>query len=87
MSRLVTLRRLVRRTVDVHGGHVTDRLLYPVPEAAVRLGIGRSKIYELISTGSLESVKLGKSRLIPAEAIERFVADLRLTAAVDPQAR
>jgi excisionase family DNA binding protein len=66
---------------------MTERLLYPVNEAAAKLGVGRSKLYELISTGALESVKLGKSRLVPAEAIERFVADLRLTATPDPEGR
>ena len=34
-----------------------DRLLYRVPEVAVILNISRSKVYELFSSGDLESVK------------------------------
>lgn len=54
------------------------RLLYPPTEAAAMLGLGRSKLYELISSGELESVKVGKSRLVPAEALENFVRRLRV---------
>jgi excisionase family DNA binding protein len=50
--------------------------LIPVEEAARLLGIGRSTTYDLIRTGRLRSVKIGKRRLVPAaaidEAIERF---------------
>lgn len=51
-------------------------LVSPV-EAARRLGIGRSKVYELLSSGELESVHIGSRRLIPADALEAFVARLR----------
>ena len=41
-----------------------DRLLYRVPEVAVILNISRSKVYELFSSGDLESVKIDRSRLV-----------------------
>lgn len=53
------------------------KLLYDVPEAVALTSIGRSRIYELLRSGELESVKCGKRRLIPAEALERFVESLR----------
>ncbi len=46
-------------------------------EAANVLGIGRTFVYELIANGRLESIKLGRRRLIPMEALERLIAELR----------
>jgi excisionase family DNA binding protein len=40
----------------------TKELLANVVEAARRLGIGGSKLYELIGAGEIESVHVGKSR-------------------------
>ncbi|MBV9871839.1 MAG: excisionase family DNA-binding protein [Frankiaceae bacterium] len=50
--------------------------MYRVPEAAELLGIGRSKLFELMAAGQIESVKVGRSRLIPAAALDKFVARL-----------
>ncbi len=52
-------------------------LLLPVTETARLLATSRSKIYEMIAAGQLESVKLGRRRLIPREAVEEYVASLR----------
>ncbi len=46
-------------------------------DAAKRLAIGRTFIYELLASGKLESIKLGRRRLIPTEALDRLVAELR----------
>ena len=46
-------------------------------EAGKVLGIGRTFVYELLATGKLESIKLGRRRLIPREALERLVAEER----------
>ena len=54
-----------------------EKLLLTVDEAAQRLGIGRSHAYIYVLRGELESVKLGRSRRIPAEAVDRFVEKLR----------
>lgn len=53
------------------------RLLLTVEQSADMLGQGRSSIYELLRTGDLESVKIGRSRRIPAAALEEYVARLR----------
>jgi excisionase family DNA binding protein len=50
-------------------------LLRPV-EAAARLGIGRTKLYELMATGQLRSVKIGGARRVSATALADFVAAL-----------
>ena len=41
--------------------------------AAERLGLGRTKTYELIRTGELRSLKVGRRRLVPLEAIDEFL--------------
>ena len=46
-----------------------ERLLYPIPDAAKALGLGRSKIYELLADGQLESISIGRRRLVKAESI------------------
>ncbi len=55
------------------------KLLLKPEEAAEILSIGRSKVYELIGTGELASVRIGACRRIPAEALSDFVASLRDT--------
>ena len=50
-----------------------DRLLLTVPEVARRLGMGRSFVYQLVSRGEIQSIKLGKSRRIPVSALEKFI--------------
>ncbi|WP_371639656.1 helix-turn-helix domain-containing protein [Streptomyces virginiae] len=45
-----------------------------VAEAARRLGIGRTKLYEYVASGEIVSVKIGSLRRIPAEAVNDFLA-------------
>ena len=53
------------------------KLLYDVREVAVMLGLGRSKLYSYLLRGELRSVKLGRRRLIPIEAVHEFVRTLQ----------
>jgi excisionase family DNA binding protein len=53
-----------------------DKLLLTPGEAAAALGIGRSKVYELIQSGQLRSVLIGSCRRIPLEAVHRLIAEL-----------
>jgi excisionase family DNA binding protein len=53
--------------------HHGDRLLYRPAEAAEALGISRAYLFELLATGELQSLKIGASRRIPADALQRFV--------------
>ena len=54
-----------------------DKLLLTPTEAANALGIGRSKVYELLQTGQLQSVHIGACRRVPAEALTAFLERLR----------
>jgi excisionase family DNA binding protein len=53
------------------------RRLVTVKVAAYLLSMGRSKTCELIASGELESVKIGRSRRIPVQAIQDYVESLR----------
>jgi len=52
----------------------THRLLLTVPEAAVALGVCRSVVYELMASGELPNIKIGRARRIPISMLETFVA-------------
>jgi excisionase family DNA binding protein len=54
------------------------RLLLTPEETAHALGIGRTKVYELMLTNALDSVKIGTLRRIPADAVVDFVRSLRV---------
>ncbi len=57
--------------------------LLTVEEAAVKLGIGRTFAYRLVLGGEIESVKLGKRRLVPEDAVDDYIARLRRGEEVD----
>lgn len=52
------------------------RLLHPIPDAAVVLGIGRSTLYELIAAGQIKTVKIGRRTLVAQDELERYVREL-----------
>jgi excisionase family DNA binding protein len=55
----------------------TARLLLTVEEAAKRLGVGRTLMYTLVKDGEVESVQIGRLRRIPADALFRYLEQLR----------
>jgi excisionase family DNA binding protein len=54
----------------------TVKLLLTPVEAATALGIGRSTIYELMRTGALPSVRIGRCRRIPVTGVRDYIATL-----------
>ena len=57
-----------------------DKLLLTVNESREYIGGGKGRafVYELIGTGQIDSVKLGRSRLIVTESLRRFVESLEI---------
>jgi excisionase family DNA binding protein len=53
-------------------------VLLPVyPDAGKALvGLGRTKVFELIASGELRTVKIGRRRFVPVSAVEEYVARL-----------
>jgi excisionase family DNA binding protein len=57
------------------------RLLLTVPEAAKALAISRSKLYELLASGAVRSVRIDGSRRIPLNALTDYINALMEEAA------
>lgn len=51
-----------------------DRLAYPITDAAERIGVGRTTLYGLIESGDLESVTIGRRRLVTEDVLRAFLA-------------
>jgi excisionase family DNA binding protein len=62
---------------------VPERHLYRVPEAMALLSMSRSVLYEQLRAGRIRSVCQGRTRLIPAVAIQEYVALLLSESEVD----
>jgi len=54
-----------------------DKLLLTPEEAARAVGLGRTKLYELLRCGELESVQIGAARRVPVDAVHAYVQRLR----------
>lgn len=59
---------------------MATKMLLTVDEACELIGVKRSKLYELIASDKIESVRIGRSRRIPSDALEDYVARLRADA-------
>jgi len=44
-----------------------------IPEACRLTGIGRSKLYELIKAGEIETIKVGAMTLVPMDGLAAFI--------------
>lgn len=53
---------------------MNGRLAYTVEEAAKLLSMSRSRLYELIYAGEIQSVKIGRSRRITIEQLRTFLS-------------
>lgn len=54
-----------------------DRISVRIPEACRMIGIGRSKLYELMESGDIETIKVGASRLVLVSSLQAFVEQRR----------
>lgn len=52
------------------------RVLLSVEAAAEQLSISRTRTYGLLKTGALRSVRVGRLRRVPAEALTEYVRQL-----------
>ena len=52
--------------------------LITIPVAAARLGLSRSKLYELIADGELPTVRIGRARRIAVDDLRSFIAQRRV---------
>jgi excisionase family DNA binding protein len=50
-----------------------EPLLLTIPQVAALLGLGRTKVYDLIEHEGLPTVKLGTARRVPKQALEAWL--------------
>ena len=62
-------------------------LMVTPAEAAQRLGLSRSTIYELIGSGALRAVRIGRARRIPVAALTDYVDSLIAESAPEHERR
>lgn len=61
-------------SADTRGmGAARVKLAYRVNEACEVVGIGRSKLYELVESGEVETFKIGTRTLIRRDVLERLI--------------
>jgi excisionase family DNA binding protein len=67
--------------MDTTTGPADDvsRVLLTVEAAAARLSISRTRMYALLKSGDVTSVRVGRLRRIPTSALEAFTARLVTT--------
>jgi excisionase family DNA binding protein len=54
--------------------NIPEPLAYTVAHAMAVIGIGRTKLYQLLDTGALKSVNIGRRRLVTAQSIRDLIA-------------
>ena len=52
-----------------------DRILYRPVEAAEAIGVSRSRIYELIASGEIPSVRIGNVTRVPVDKLHEWVEE------------
>ncbi|AKM11024.1 helix-turn-helix domain-containing protein [Croceicoccus naphthovorans] len=55
------------------GHQPVEPICVRVNDAARMIGIGRTKLYELISSGELETVKIGKATRITTASLQELI--------------
>lgn len=70
IPRSAALRGVLDKTK--HSEHA-GRAALSVAEACKQIGIGKTTLYKLIRKKRIESMKVGKRRLISLKAVERFI--------------
>lgn len=53
----------------------TPMSVFTMTDAAARLTISRSRAYELVASGELESFRIGRLRRVTAQAIDSFIQE------------
>lgn len=59
---------------------MVEKVGYSVEETMQATGLGRSTVYELLGSGELESIKVGRRRIVPVDAITQFMNSKRAAA-------
>lgn len=53
--------------------HTNDSDTLSVRAASIRLGVGRTKVYQLLNSGVITAFKVGRRTLIHRKSVESFI--------------
>ena len=53
-----------------------EKLLLSIEEASEALALGRSLLYQKLQSGELQSVRVGRRRLVPVSAIREYIGKM-----------
>ena len=62
-----------RETMEDPTSTIAPPLLLSIPDVAASLGLGRSKVYELIAKEGLPVVRFGRSVRVSAASLQKWV--------------
>jgi excisionase family DNA binding protein len=65
---------------------MNERLLYRVSDVAACLSLSRTKVYELVRSRTLPSVRIGGARRVRGVDLAAYVDSLARVASLDPLA-
>ena len=54
-------------------GATVEALLLRADEAAIVLGIGRTKVFEMLASGELPAIRIGRCVRVPKDRLERWI--------------
>lgn len=52
---------------------MTERMLYRPQEAAEAIGVSRARVYELIASNVIPSIRIGTSIRVPVEDLRNWI--------------
>ena len=52
-----------------------ERMLLRPAEAAEAIGVSRSRMYELLASGELPSIRVGRTVRVPVAALQAWIAE------------
>ncbi|WP_082443133.1 MULTISPECIES: helix-turn-helix domain-containing protein [unclassified Sphingomonas] len=66
---------MANTSVPVSGTRSVAPLTISVNDALAMLGIGRTRFYELVAAGEIQTIKLGRRRLVQVASLQRLASE------------
>ena len=68
---------MVESSLNMASNGICGPLLLTIDQVAELLNLGRTKTYEIVMSKSLESIKVGRRRLVPRDSVDDYVSKIR----------
>ena len=64
-----------KTSASASGARSITPLTISVNDALAMLGIGRTRFYELVAAGEIQTIKLGRRRLVQVASLQRLASE------------